>query len=329
MSGSLKDGRAICRRRDNYLRGTVFLIGFLLGEMVLLVLGHDWEYGVMRFFIGLMSGGVLFLVSEFGIGIGRIEFIITCGVSGEFKLRHLILHFIENHREYFPTQRARLALSLVLADTSLDTVEMKMSFPFYLKLLSAAAITTQHEWFATYRMPLDKWGEITAHSVEYFRVLSRARLKKTRIIIRPEEEINSITYESEIVDHTLDTGAALCCIPNERLKGVEDYAMFDDELVITATPDSQNNSASILGLTRDLYDKATDLDRTYTVRLFRGPDNIGEFLTDKNRLIGITKKNGAKKFTRSGRTKHKKEAGGQNLAAQQATASERTAQARL
>lgn len=309
MIESLEEIRKTCKRRDIYLRILIFLVGIPVGEIVLSQLGDSWHNWLGRVVIAFLSGLILLAISEVVIGIGYMEFYSRCKFANEFNLKHLIHHFIEEHKEYLPAERAKVALSIILADRSMNNVEMKMPFPYYLKLLSAAAVTTQNEWFATYRMPIGKWGEIKKHSVEYFDVLSNARMRKTRVVVRPQEEVDTVSYDSEIVLDTLETGAALCCVKiSEDLVGIDDYAIFDDELVITATPLHADATSEVLGLNDDPYFHATDLNRHYSVRLLRGPDAIGEYITDKKRLMTIVKKD-CIKFTSSGRNKKRKEAG--------------------
>lgn len=273
-----------CRRRENWLRFCAFLFGLVFGELFLALLGHSWELTLWRILIGFGSGGLAYLVSELIIGIDFLEFFVA---PHELSLRHYIGHCVENHKELYLADTARIVLTIILADEHLDNVEMEVPFTHYLQLLSAATVTTQKEWFATHRMPLEKWSEISRHSLAYFQALERAQFRnKIRVLIRPAEEISTINDESEIVVDTKKTNAKLFCVPIENsLEGVNDYAIFDGELVITATPIPLGGNPSVLGLSGDPYALATNLERKYLVRLLRGPHNTSEFIREKDRLM--------------------------------------------
>ena len=290
-----------CWWREFGLRLFYFLIGVILGVVCLYVIKHtrgfdDHISQQQEILIPILTGAITLAFSE--IRIAHIEFKFPH--RHDFKLRRLITNFVKHHDRFFPEAKAKVALSLFLADPQENEVEINTSFVNYLKLLSAATISTQREWFATYRMPLDRWEEISKHSNHYFMTLQGSRVKKTRVVIRPQDEIDQINYGSDIVKETLMSSAQLHCIPEAHTSKVEDYALFDDELVIMALPFDQTGVA-----TSDPY--SVDLETEMRVRILKGADKVSQYIKTKRKLeenvcrVSFTKA-GQREYTKKTKT---------------------------
>ena len=208
----------------------------------------------------------------------------------DFKLRKLISEFIENHAHLDDKEKAKVALSLFLAqEREDDTIKMTMTFGNYLKLLSAATGYTEGNWFATYRLSLTEWNDISDNSASYFRKLKRCRIKKQRIVLGPSSEIDQISYDSDIVKDTIDVGAQLLALTlgeNERI---------DDQLVITATPSDGDEGAA----SNASYAK-TDLNTEMNVQLLKG-NFADKYSSIRRRFIRDPR---VKRYTSQGRREH-------------------------
>jgi hypothetical protein len=287
--------REACKHRENWLRLWAVVVGLVSGELLLTLLGNPWEFSRRRVFVGLTTAVAAYVISEVVIGIGLLEFF---NHAHELDLRLRIRYFLENHREIDLAETAKIVLTLILADPRLNNLEMEIPFTHYLKFLAAATIVTQGEWFATLRLPLSEWSDISENCEEYFGALGRAQFsRKLRIFIGPIDEINNLNDETQVVRETRKVGSPLFCIPiNNQLKRIKDYAIFDDTTVITAEPLGQKNSGSTLGLASDPYYSNTNPHSKWKVAFLRGPDNISKYKSDRDTLLALSKRSDCRKF---------------------------------
>jgi hypothetical protein len=278
--------RHACWWRELILRVIYFAVGCLAGDAGILTIRHTrgFDTSISRsheIYITLVSGIVFLVVLE--IFITHMEFRFPHKES--FRLRTLISTFIREHLAVDDDDKARIALSLIKSDPHRNHIELTLSFNSYLKLLSAAIESTQTHWFATYLPPIAMWDHISDHSHRYFRLLEKRRLAKLRVVVAPKDELSRITNDSRILVETLRCGARLGRVPKDLgFSEVKDYALFDEELVISAVPLKQSRATGEIN-----YTEVTP-ETTMLVRLLK-EDSVDEYLTTRDRLLTWLKSN--------------------------------------
>jgi len=289
-----------CWGRKFILRALYFVVGFALGFVASYLIKrpggeqHSWRSLAIDAVIGVVVGLIVWALAE--LVVTYLEFRFPH--KHDFKLRKLISEFIENHAHLDDKEKAKVALSLFLAhEREDDTIEMNMTFGNYLKLLSAATGYTEGNWFATYRLSLTEWNNISDNSASYFRKLKRCRIKKERIVLGPSSEIDQISYDSDIVKDTIDVGAQLLALTLGENERIEDYALFDDRLVITATPADIDDGAA----SNATYAK-TDLNTEMKVQLLKG-NFADKYSSIRRRFLRDPR---VKRYTSQGRKEHVK-----------------------
>lgn len=187
----------------------------------------------------------LYLISEVAIPLQRF-----IKVGSIMRIRANLSRFIRKFDDAKSEDKASLALFLARwgnASTQQSVTSVHTTLENYILLLAAAVYTTQKEWFATYLLRISDWEKVVRSSGVYDRALSSsAILKKRYVVIDSANESEKALIRDKrtyLIQTTLKAGSAIYFVDTDTLRSatnnkdfsVPDFAMFDDDLVITAS----------------------------------------------------------------------------------------------
>jgi hypothetical protein len=134
----------------------------------------------------------------------------------------------KNYSEYI-----RLGICL-MESVGEKEITFQKDIEAYIQVLTASLWFAKNEWFATYTIPINAWDDFGRFANEYLDALRKARIRKTRMVIRPRSEIDlKAILRTTLVKDTLGVGGAAGIIYKEKITSeIEDFAIYDDNLVV-------------------------------------------------------------------------------------------------
>ncbi|SRR6266404_1649296 len=155
--------------------------------------------------------------------------------------------FVQRYDRCTPTTRAKLLFFLFATRGPDEPPELTLDVKLvdYMRLLCAATYFAQNEVSATYTFSISDWADIAQYAEDYSVALKETNLKKKRFVVAPLSSIEQLRADPNnelIVRNTHSEGADIAFVAEEVLKSrgvelareLEDYALFDGAIVITA-----------------------------------------------------------------------------------------------
>jgi hypothetical protein len=228
----------ILRRGKNLGR---HVVSFLLGlQSAVLFDLLEYPSTLVRTVAVVFTFAATFLLTEY-----LLYFSLFLIQKDEMRIRHNLREVIKRFNDAKDREKAELALLLTKIVHRIsygDETVITTSLANYIRLLAAAVYSTQRGWFATYLLRIEDWQKIVSSIVQYTEALRSSAISKSRYVVVDEQEKHLVANRDEfLIRDTLDAGSAIFFVDKaklfQHLKGIEDFAMFDDNLVIAASGD--------------------------------------------------------------------------------------------